>query len=103
MKPAEVHFTGKLIAFFGPWGGSHLSQFSAMIYDNNLGHTMGMPDGGYSNTWEWEEDLIFPISKKTSSKIYVEYRTYHTTEWRNTRRKSRLLSIAISPLQVKIT
>ena len=25
---------------------------------------MGMSTGGYSNTWEWEEILIFPISKK---------------------------------------
>ena len=23
-----------------------------------------MQDGGYSNTWEWEEDLVFPISGK---------------------------------------
>ncbi len=23
-----------------------------------------MPAGGYSNTWEWEETLLFPISKK---------------------------------------
>ena len=44
--------------------GSHLSQFSAMINDNDLGYTLGMPDGGYSNTWEWEEDLVFPISGK---------------------------------------
>ncbi len=25
---------------------------------------MGMSAGGYSNTWEWEETLIFPLSKK---------------------------------------
>jgi hypothetical protein len=25
---------------------------------------MGLPCGGYSNTWEWEEVLTFPISKK---------------------------------------
>lgn len=64
MQPAEKHFTGKMVVFFGPWGGSHLSQFAAMIKDNRLGYTMGMPDGGYSNTWEWHEDLVFPISKK---------------------------------------
>jgi len=64
MQPAEKHFTGNMVIFLGPWGGSHLSQFAAMIIDNNLGHSMGMPDGGYSNTWEWEEDLVFPISKK---------------------------------------
>ncbi|MCB0492399.1 MAG: hypothetical protein KDC93_08285 [Cyclobacteriaceae bacterium] len=64
MQPAEKHFTGNMVIMLGPWGGSHLSQFAAMIIDNNLGHSIGMPDGGYSNTWEWEEDLIFPISKK---------------------------------------
>lgn len=62
MQPAEKHFTGKIVAFFGPWGGSHLTQFASMIIDNNMGYTIGMPDGGYSNTWEWEEDLAFPNS-----------------------------------------
>ncbi|MEM9329642.1 MAG: hypothetical protein AAGA85_28540, partial [Bacteroidota bacterium] len=62
MQPAEKHFTGKMAVLFGPWGGSHLSQFSAMINDNELGYTLGMPAGGYSNTWEWHEELVFPIS-----------------------------------------
>ncbi|UJH68566.1 hypothetical protein [Allomuricauda sp. SCSIO 65647] len=60
MQPAKKHFTGKLVLFSGPWGGSHMDQFSAMVNDNDLGHTFGMPSGGYSNTWEWEEDLYFP-------------------------------------------
>ncbi|UII80350.1 hypothetical protein [Flagellimonas sp. CMM7] len=64
MQPAEKHFTGNMVVFFGPWGGSHLTQFAAMIHDNNLGHTMGMPDGGYSNTWEWTEVLKFPTTGK---------------------------------------
>ncbi len=64
MNPAQKHFTGNMVVFFGPWGGSHLSQFSAMINDNDLAYTLGMPDGGYSNTWEWSEVLHFPISKK---------------------------------------
>lgn len=64
MRPAKKHFTGKLAVLFGPWGGSHLDQFSAMIYDNNLGYTLGMPAGGYSNTWEWSEKLVFPGSGK---------------------------------------
>lgn len=64
MQPHEKTFTGRLVLFLGPWGGSHLSQFASMVIDNGLGYTLGMPDGGYSNTWEWEEDLIFPISKK---------------------------------------
>lgn len=58
--PAEVHFDGPLVAFFGPAGGSHLDQFSAMIHDNALGYTIGMPTGGYSNTWEWSEVLTMP-------------------------------------------
>lgn len=64
MQPAEKHFTGNMVVFLGPWGGSHLTQFAAMVIDNDLGYTFGMPDGGYSNTWEWEEDLVFPISKQ---------------------------------------
>ena len=64
LRPAEKHFTGRLVCLFGPWGGSHLDQFSAMVHDNDLGHSIGMPSGGYSNTWEWEETLRFPISGK---------------------------------------
>ncbi len=64
MQPAEKHFTGKMVVMFGPRGGSHLTQFAAMINDNDLGHTMGMQDGGYSNTWEWTEVLKFPGSGK---------------------------------------
>ena len=64
MPPAEKHFTGKMVAFFRPWGGSHLTQFSSMIIDNDLGYTLGMPDGGYSNTWEWEETVVFPTTKQ---------------------------------------
>jgi len=64
MQPASKHLKGEMVAFFGPEGGSHLDQFAAMIIDNNLGYTLGMPAGGYSNTWEWEEVLRFPISGK---------------------------------------
>ncbi len=64
MQPAEKHFTGDMVVFLGPWGGSHLTQFASMVIDNDLGYTLGMPDGGYSNTWEWEEDLVFPVSKQ---------------------------------------
>ncbi len=62
IQPAEVHFTGSLICWFSPRGGSHLDQFASIVVDNELAYTMGMPAGGYSNTWEWEEDLVFPIS-----------------------------------------
>jgi hypothetical protein len=60
---AEVHFRGPLVCWFGPYGGSHLDQFASIIVDNDLGHTIGMSPGGYSNTWEWEEILFFPQSK----------------------------------------
>jgi hypothetical protein len=64
IQPAEVHFRGPMICFFGPHGGSHLDQFASIVIDNELAHTIGMPCGGYSNTWEWEEVLTFPASKK---------------------------------------
>jgi hypothetical protein len=35
-----------------------------MIIENNIGYAIGMPDGGYSNTWEWDEVLKFPSSGK---------------------------------------
>jgi hypothetical protein len=41
-----------------------LDQFASIVIDNKLGPVIGMSAGGYSNTWEWEETLIFPISKK---------------------------------------
>jgi hypothetical protein len=69
IPPAEKHFTGRLVCFFGPQGGSHLDQFSAIVNDNDLGHSIGMPTGGYSNTWEGDEILKFPISGKPA----VEY------------------------------
>ncbi|MFH1762647.1 MAG: hypothetical protein ABIF09_00520, partial [Gemmatimonadota bacterium] len=51
---------GPLVVFSGPDGGSHLDQFVSIVADNELGHILGMPAGGYSNTWEWEEVLHFP-------------------------------------------
>jgi hypothetical protein len=32
----------------------------SIVADNDLGHIIGMPAGGYSNTWEWYEVLTFP-------------------------------------------
>jgi hypothetical protein len=60
LQPAPVHFTGRLVVLLGPDGGSHLDQFAAIVADNDLGPIVGMPAGGYSNTWEWEEVLIMP-------------------------------------------
>jgi hypothetical protein len=59
-EPAPVHFRGRLACIFGPQGGSNLDQFGAMVVDNDLGLTVGMPLGGYSNTWEFTETLHMP-------------------------------------------
>jgi hypothetical protein len=60
IEPADAHFTGRLVVLLGPDGGSHLDQFAAIVADNDLGPIIGMPAGGYSNTWEWEEVLTMP-------------------------------------------
>ena len=60
LQPAPVHFSGPIAIIGGPRCGSHLDQFMAMFADNNLAFTIGMPTGGYSNTWEASEVLTFP-------------------------------------------
>lgn len=60
LQPAPVHFRGPLVVFSGPHGGSHLDQFMSIVGDNGLGPILGMPPGGYSNTWEWEQILTYP-------------------------------------------
>ncbi|MDE3001737.1 MAG: hypothetical protein OXU33_04930 [Gemmatimonadota bacterium] len=60
LQPAPVHFSGPIAIIGGPNGGSHLDQFVSMFADNELAFTIGMPTGGYSNTWEAEETLYFP-------------------------------------------
>jgi hypothetical protein len=60
LHPAEVHFSGPIAVIGGPNGGSHLDQFVSMFADNDLAFTIGMPTGGYSNTWEAEEIVYFP-------------------------------------------
>ena len=60
LEPAPVHFRGPFVLILGPKGGSHLDQVAAIVKDNDLGPVIGMPAGGYSNTWEWEEVLSFP-------------------------------------------
>ena len=61
LHPAPVHFSGE-IAIINAWtfGGSHLDQVMAMFVDNELATFVGVPTGGFSNTWEGEEDLYFP-------------------------------------------
>ena len=60
LQPAPVHFRGRTAIIGGPHGGSHLDQFLSMFADNDLAVVVGMPTGGYSNTWEHEEVLYFP-------------------------------------------
>ena len=60
LEPTPVHFRGPMVVFSGPNGGSHLDQFTSIVADNDLAPIIGMPAGGYSNTWEWEEVLTFP-------------------------------------------
>ena len=61
LQPAPDHFSGKVaIINARTWGGSHLDQFMAMYVDNDLATFIGMPTGGYSNTWEGDEDLVLP-------------------------------------------
>ena len=64
IAPAPVHFTGPIAIIGGPRGGSHLDQFVSMFADNDLAFTIGMPTGGYSNTWEAEEVLTLPGSDR---------------------------------------
>ena len=60
LQPADVHFRGPFVLLLGPSGGSHLDQFASIVKDNALGPIVGMPAGGYSNTWEWQEALRLP-------------------------------------------
>ncbi len=63
LQPASVHFTGDIAIINGAvFGGSHLDQFVAMLVDNDLAVFIGMPTGGFSNTWEGDEVLRFPFT-----------------------------------------
>ena len=60
MQPAQIHFSGDVaIINARTWGGSHLDQFMAMFVDNDLATFVGVPTGGFSNTWEDDEVLYF--------------------------------------------
>lgn len=68
--PAKHSFAGKLIIWPSPRGGSQLDQFASLIKDNQLGVLIGMPAGGYSNTWEWVE----PIRNLHTGNIICEFK-----------------------------
>lgn len=59
LYPADKHFTGEMVCWMSPRGGSHLDQFAAIVYENELCTVIGMPAGGFSNTWEWDETLTW--------------------------------------------
>lgn len=69
IEPGDRHFTGGLTVWLNPHGGSHLDQFASQVVDNDIGHLMGMPTGGFSNSWQTSETLKFP----TTGKPIVDY------------------------------
>ena len=61
LQPAPLHFSGQVaIINARTWGGSHLDQFMAMFVDNDPATFVGVPTGGFSNTWEDDKVLYFP-------------------------------------------
>ncbi|MBV6645045.1 MAG: hypothetical protein KI790_06335 [Cyclobacteriaceae bacterium] len=60
MQPSPLYFTGQKVGVFSSKGGSNLDQLMAMIVDNDIMPTIGYPTGGFSNTWEYYEDLSCP-------------------------------------------
>jgi hypothetical protein len=64
LYPVRDHFRGPMVLLTAPSACSGADQFAAMFIDNGLGLSVGMPEGGCSNTWEWDEVLKFPISGK---------------------------------------
>lgn len=61
MNPGEERFAGKVVLISGSNTGSQVDQCAAMLIDNDVAIvSLGMPCGGYSNTWEYEPLLNFP-------------------------------------------
>ena len=59
LEPPPQHFRGRLVILIGPLGRSQVDQLAAMVIDNGLGHSIGMPTAGSSNTWEWRDTISF--------------------------------------------
>ena len=59
LEPSPQHFRGRLVILIGPLGRSQVDQLAAMVIDNGLGHSIGMPTAGSSNTWEWRDTISF--------------------------------------------
>lgn len=61
MAPSSQHFQGKVVLITGSDTGSQVDQCAAMMIDNNIPQaSIGMPCGGFSNTWEHESRINFP-------------------------------------------
>ncbi|MFO1092404.1 MAG: hypothetical protein U0992_03695 [Planctomycetaceae bacterium] len=77
LQPAPQHFTGRLVAIFGSQMGSQVDQVASILIDNGACHSIGMPTGGYSNSWEWEENVTFPTTGQPVAEfIWSMGRTY---------------------------
>ena len=48
----------------------------AMLFDNDLVLYVGMPTGGYSNTWEWGEAIRMPDTGRIL--VWLEWSIGHT-------------------------
>ncbi len=58
-------FLGPVSAIFSSRGGSNTDQLAAMLIDNNiLCQSLGYPTGGYSNTWEFRDEIRRKNGKK---------------------------------------
>ena len=84
LRPAPVHFKGEVVIINGKtFGGSHLDQFVAMFVDNDLALFIGVPTGGFSNTWEGRETLRMPETGRPL--VRFMWNIGHRS-WRATRR-----------------
>lgn len=82
MEPKSIRFTGKKVVLFFLLDGSILDQFASMIMDNpqlNI-HTIGMPTDGYSNTWEWDEDILLDRTLFMEQSESGKWDIYHPLE-----------------------
>jgi len=57
-----VHFSGPIVCLTMPFGGSHIDQVVAQLADNGLCYQIGMPLGGFSKTYVYDEVLRLPGS-----------------------------------------
>ena len=79
LQPARLHFSGDVVIINGNVrGGSHLDQFVAMFVDNDMAYFVGMPTGGYSNTWEWGQTIYLFKDGRWRPLVFFEWSIGHT-------------------------